>query len=199
MGTAAHARASPREASTLKREPFSRLVLLFEQLVRQIGFERLEKLFLSFQLLRPLVRLDRQQLAHACPRNALESVEIEILRSRDATDWTLPGSTPAFTAIDDPFQDSHVVPKAGPEKFPGGVFAEPINMKNERRPRWPRPVLEPVPEIVADVVAAERQHGHRIAPHLADRAGRGGGGVGGHPGGPEKTRASNNCVGRHKQ
>ena len=35
--------------------------------------------------------------------------------------------------------------------------------------------LDPVPEIVAHVIAAEGQHGHRIAADLADGAGGGGG------------------------
>ena len=35
--------------------------------------------------------------------------------------------------------------------------------------------LEPVLEIIAHVVAAEGQHGHRVAAHLPDRAGGGGG------------------------
>ena len=39
------------------------------------------------------------------------------------------------------------------------------------------PHLEPMAEVVADVVAAERQHRHRIAPHHADLAGRGRGGL----------------------
>jgi hypothetical protein len=38
--------------------------------------------------------------------------------------------------------------------------------------------LQPVLEVVAHVVAAERQHGHRVAADDADLAGRGGGRLG---------------------
>ena len=41
---------------------------------------------------------------------------------------------------------------------------------------------EPVPEVVAHVVAAEGQHGHGIAADLADGAAGGGGGFRAHGG-----------------
>ncbi len=52
--------AGPLFRLGLTSEPLAQFLVLLEELVRQIGFERLEKLFLAFQLFRPLVRLDRE-------------------------------------------------------------------------------------------------------------------------------------------
>ena len=53
-------------------------------------------------------------------------------------------------------------------------------MENARRWQIGLPHVEPVAEIVAHVVAAERQHGHGVAADLADLAGGGGGGLRAH-------------------
>ena len=45
--------------------------------------------------------------------------------------------------------------------------------------------VEPVCPVIAEVVAAERLHRHRVAPHDAGLTGRGGGGLGGHRGAHE--------------
>src|SRR5438067_4604388 len=42
--------------------------------------------------------------------------------------------------------------------------------------------LQPVPKIIADVVTAERKHGHRIAPDSSNCASGGSGGLRGHRG-----------------
>ena len=49
---------------------------------------------------------------------------------------------------------------------------------------------DPVAEVVAHVVAAERQHGHRVAAHLADGAGGGGGGLRAHGGADVDARST---------
>ena len=44
-------------------------------------------------------------------------------------------------------------------------------MKNQRRIGQPLAGFEPMPEIIANVVTAERKHCHGIAPDLPDRSG----------------------------
>ena len=53
-------------------------------------------------------------------------------------------------------------------------------MKDARRIGEIAANAQPVIEVVAHVVPAEREHGHRVAPHLADLAGGGGGRFGAH-------------------
>ena len=93
----------------------------------------------------------------------------------------------AFAAFDDPFQDTHVLAKARPQKLAIVAGAEPVDGKDARRVGDFFAHGQPVPEIVGHVVAAERQHGERIAAHFADLAGGGGGGFRSHGGGQINT------------
>ena len=60
------------------------------------------------------------------------------------------------TAFDHPFENSGVLAVAGPEEFAFGAFAEPVHMKNAGHIFDEFPHLEPVGEVVAHVVTAER-------------------------------------------
>ena len=73
-------------------------------------------------------------------------------------------------AVHDPLEHAHVFAEARPDEFAVGVFAEPVHMEDARRLAQRSLHLDPVAEIVAHVVTAERQHRHRIAAHLADRS-----------------------------
>ena len=44
-----------------------------------------------------------------------------------------------------------------------GIFPEPIDVKDPREPADMFPHIEPVGKVVTHVVAAEGEHGHRIA------------------------------------
>ena len=77
-------------------------------------------------------------------------------------------------AVDDPLQHAHVLAEAGPEELAVLVAAEPVDVEDPRRVLQAAAEVEPVVEVVAHVVAAERQHGERVAADLAELAERGG-------------------------
>ena len=71
-------------------------------------------------------------------------------------------------ALDDPLQNAHVLPESGPRKLAVRVGSKPVDIEYARRRLDRLPHRQPMGEIVADVVAAKRQHGKGIAAHLAD-------------------------------
>src|ERR1035437_2801439 len=76
------------------------------------------------------------------------------------------GSAP--DAVDDPLENTHVLRVAGPQKTARLVLAKPVDVEDARR-IGERPLhLDPVPKVVAHVIAAERQHGHGVATDFAD-------------------------------
>src|SRR4030095_4376585 len=74
---------------------------------------------------------------------------------------------PSVHPVENPFEHTHVFAETGPEKVAVSVFSKPIHVKN----CWRLPEAlrhpKPISEIIAQMIAAERQHGHWIAPHLA--------------------------------
>ena len=91
---------------------------------------------------------------------------------RDDADWVttdrrFDGATILFTAIDDPFEHPHVLAEARPEEFSIPAFAGPIHIEDERRVCETFSDTDPMPEIIADIVSAERQHRHRIAANFS--------------------------------
>src|SRR5947199_244516 len=124
-------------------------------------------------LLLPFLSVHIQELAHLIRRDAAEFIEIQILHPWNVTNRRFVGADALFAAIDYPVQHSHVIAETRPQKFSVRRFAEPVHVKNQWWIGKPFAGFEPVPEIIADVVAAERQHCHRIAPDLPDRAGCG--------------------------
>ena len=83
-------------------------------------------------------------------------------------------------AIDNPFQDAHVLAKSRPQKLAVVILAEPVHRKYPWRMLDLAADLEPMIEVIADVVATERQHGKGITPHLADFVCRGSRCLGAH-------------------
>ena len=71
-------------------------------------------------------------------------------------------------------------PKPGQRKSPALVLAEPVDAEDARRVGYLSAELQPVVEVVGHVVAAERQHRHRVAADRAGRAVGGGGRLGAH-------------------
>src|SRR6185436_20763456 len=89
-----------------------------------------------------------------------------------------------LATIHDPFQHPHVLAVPWPEKLAAAILSEPVDAED---PRWMfqrAPDSEPMVEVVADVISAERQHCHGIPAYLADLRSRGRGGLraerGGH-------------------
>ena len=71
-------------------------------------------------------------------------------------------------------------PKPGHRNRPSSSLRNQLTWKIFGSLRAAVAERQPVREVVADVVAAERHHRHRVAAHDADRAGRGGGRLRGH-------------------
>ena len=85
--------------------------------------------------------------------------------------WRSRRPCPDLRTLENPLQHAQVVAEAGPEELAAFVGAEPVHAEDPRRLRQRRADVEPVREVVAHVVAAERQHRHGIAPQHADLAG----------------------------
>src|SRR4029078_3691151 len=97
---------------------------------------------------------------------------VEVLVTWHPADGRLFGEHSTANAIDDPLQHPHILAIAGPEESSLRILAEPIDLEDLRR-LAERPLhLDPMPEIVAHVIAAERKHRHRIAAQCSDAAGR---------------------------
>ena len=93
----------------------------------------------------------------------------------------------AFDAVNHPLEHAHVVTVAGPNKLAVDSLAEPVHTVDlgQGVAGVFQLVLhvQPMLEVVAHVVAAEGQHGKRVAAHHALLAKSGCGGLGTHGGG----------------
>ena len=105
----------------------------------------------------------------------VELDEIEIVGAGQPADRRFQCAAGSVAAIDYPFQHAHVFAETRPEKLALPPFAKPVHIENERRIRQAFPHIEPVLEIIPDVVSAKWQHRHRIAAHPTNRAGCSGG------------------------
>src|ERR1700745_856230 len=124
-------------------------------------------------LLLPLLVIYAEKFSDAFVIN-IELRKIEIVRAWQPAYGRFNRATASFAAIDDPFEDAHIFTETRPQEFSVRAPAEPVDVKNEGGTSEAFSHVEPVLEIVADVVSAEWQHRHRIAAHSSDRAGRGG-------------------------
>src|SRR5690349_821054 len=100
----------------------------------------------------------------------------------------------SFTPVDDPLENAHVFAKARPEELPVSAFSKPVYAKDLRRIRQLCTDVQPMLEILADVISAEWQHRHRIASHLANCAGRGRGSFRCHGGAKVNTMSPIKCL-----
>src|ERR1051326_8693259 len=106
-------------------------------------------------------------------RERFEAIPLDVLIARHPTDGRLASQGAAVSAIDDPLQNAHVFAEAWPHEFTVSVLAEPVHMEDPRRFGQAALHLDPVTEVIAHVIAAERQHRHGIAANLADGANNG--------------------------
>src|SRR5215469_10791583 len=153
--------------------------MLVEQGLRHACAIRSEVFADAFVFGAPAFHVDVQQRLKFGLRQA-ETVEIQVLRAREIADRGFLGALTAGTAAQDPFQYAHIVAKTRPQELAVLAFAEPVDVKDLRQLRAGLVQAQPVPEIIGEVVAAERLHRHRIAAQHAHRAGRGGGGFRAH-------------------
>src|SRR4051794_31423168 len=99
---------------------------------------------------------------------------MNVVVARSPTDRSLLAEGASVNAIDDPLQHAHVLAVAGPQELPICIFAEPVHVEDAWNLLDVAIHLEPVAEVVAHVVSAERQHRHRIAAYFADGSGSSG-------------------------
>ena len=100
---------------------------------------------------------------------------------RQQPDRSFDGVGGALAAAEDPVEDTRVLAVAGPHELPVLVLAEPVDVEDPRQLRaLALADRQPVTEVVGHVVAAERQHRHRVPAQPADLAGGRGGRLGGH-------------------
>ena len=105
--------------------------------------------------------------------------KVDILLEREVTDSRLGGLNLAVDTVADPLENAAVVAEAGPHEATVVALAEPVDEVDLRKLRSVGAGtlhLEPVLEVVGDVVAEERKHRHRIAANLTDLIGNDGGG-----------------------
>src|SRR6266516_5154457 len=159
-----------RVKNSLFLETRGELFALLLQLLRNDASERIEKLFVFSQFSLPLLVIDAEKFDDGFVLD-VELIEIEIVRAGQTADGRLNRAPGSFAAMDDPFEHPHVLAETGPEKFPVRAFAKPVHVKNKRRIGEALSDLKPMPEVIADVVAAKWQHRHGITPNLANRSG----------------------------
>ena len=117
----------------------------------------------------PLGRIDTQELRESV-LGEIEALGVEGLLGRDESDGRIHGLALPFAALHHPLEHADVVPVAGPEELAVLTGTEPVHAEDLRRHGDPLPHLQPVAEVVAHVVAGEREHRHRVAAQDADLA-----------------------------
>ncbi len=100
----------------------------------------------------------------------IEPRPVDVFVTRHPADGGFFGHAMACGAVHDPLQDAHVVAEAWPQELALFVFAEPVHVEDARTLAETTLHGDPVAEVVAHVVAAERQHGHGVTAHFADGA-----------------------------
>ena len=119
----------------------------------------------------PAGGVDRQQLVEVVVGD-LQALGVECLGRRQQADRRLDRVGVAVDPLEDPLQHPAVLTEPGPQEAPVVVAAEPVDEEDAGQLRRVGGLADrqPVGEVVGEVVAAERQHRHRVEAQLADRA-----------------------------
>src|SRR5260370_10902927 len=125
----------------------------------------------------PSFRIDAQQLLQSGCRY-VQSLGIEVRGFGKQADWRLLSVHLTVAALEDPLQNSAVIPVTRPQEL-ALLLSEPVDIIH--LPQFgsvsTASHLEPVRKVVSHVVATEWKHGHRIAPQSANLPGYRGGGL----------------------
>ncbi len=95
---------------------------------------------------------------------------VHIAVARTPADGAFHSAGAAFAALNNPFQYAHVIAEARPYKVAIGIFRNQLTPKIRGCIGQVAAKLQPVVEVVADVVAQEWQHGEGVAAHFAQFA-----------------------------
>src|SRR2546428_426182 len=112
-----------------------------------------KELVVRCQLAFPEIALQAHHLPEAL-RAEVETPPVEIAIFGLQPERRLHSVRALAAAIHDPFQHAHVLAEAGPHEFTVLVGAEPVDGEYFGRPSDRTAHREPVPEVVADVIAA---------------------------------------------
>src|SRR5215472_9609777 len=126
---------------------------------------------MSSELASPHLALEAHDAAEAFSTE-VETAPVEIIILGLPAQCGLHRVSAAATAIDHPLQHAHVLSEARPCESAVIVGAKPVDAEDARRMSNCLAHRQPVLEVVADVIAAERQHRERIPPYLADFSAR---------------------------
>ena len=149
--------------------------------------EFLVPLFDRLELFSPFFRLDGQGLLQLF-RSDIESVNVKgafggSLAQRGVNSFGGAGNT-----FEHPLENTRVLRETGPQERIVVVTAEPVDVEDLRQlGAFGLADVQPVLEVVTDVVADERTHGHGVAADNADLAFSGGGLFGGQDRAHEHT------------
>src|SRR5690606_26105602 len=147
--------ASPAPGVDSDEALFQRLELVL-QLLRQLVAELGEVIAELWELLLVELGVDGEQLAHLLLGD-VDARGVDRALGRQQPDRRLDRLRLALAAAEDPLQHAAVLAEAGPEEVAVGVFAEPVDVEDPRQLRALAAAdLQPVGEVVAHVVAAER-------------------------------------------
>src|SRR5260370_13453471 len=86
------------------------------------------------ELLLPFLMIDSQNLDDAFVLH-VQFGKIEIVWAGQPANRRFDCAAGLLTAVDDPFEDAHVVAETRPKKLPVHAFAEPFYLKNHQRIR----------------------------------------------------------------
>ncbi len=93
---------------------------------------------------------------------------VDVLVTGDETNCALLSTNLAVDALDDPLEHARVLSEAGPEELArGGALAEPVDVEHSRLVLERLAHAEVVAEVIAHVVAAERDHGEGVIAQSA--------------------------------
>src|SRR5499433_2492066 len=132
--------------------------------------EGIKEITLALEIILPSLAIDGHQLIDIGVGN-FESFAAQARCLGHITDGRLIGLAAALAALHNPTQHPQVFAKTGPQKTAALVALEPVDAEDLRWVGGPLGHCQPMAPIVTHVVAAERQHRHRIAPHYAYGAG----------------------------
>src|SRR6187402_2562356 len=127
--------------------------------------------------LAPGVLLDAEQFLDDFGPD-VQALEVQILRSRQVADGGFLRACAARDAVEHPGQHAQVVAETRPQELAVRALAEPVDVEDLRRVLQLCADVQPVLEVVTEVVAAEGLHGHGVAAHHAHGAGGCRGGLG---------------------
>src|SRR6185437_8925099 len=137
---------APRQPVALSQQPIGSLVA-----------KAPEERVVRYELDLPLVAIDTHHAREAASVE-LEAGPVEMGVFGNEAEQRLCRPRLAGAALEDPLEHAHVLSEARPDEAAVRILSEPVHAEDPRRTRNGSAHLEPVPEVVAHVITAERQH-----------------------------------------